>query len=214
LSGSRNLVAAGSAWACQPPASGVLSRARHAHGRAQSDGAWWSLRRLGQIEIGNLNAVTQVCWLWPEDTDYDGVRIRIGNRNYFNRNLMFDACRMIEIGDDNVFGPDTYITDNNHTFGAGVTPGHAPMNKGRVRIGNSCWIAAKAIILSDVELGDGCVVGAGAVVTHSSPPGSVVVGVPARVLQVLRPVMTKPVTDPLPECRENSNSLRNRGQIA
>ena len=141
-------------------------------------------RRLANIEIGDFNAFTQGCWLWPEDLDYDGIRIHIGNRNYFNRNVMLDACGRIEIGDDNMFGPDVYITDSNHTFGVGVTPGHAPMAIGRVRIGNRCWIGAKAVILKDVTLGDGCVVGAGAVVTRSFAAGSVIAGVPARVLQV------------------------------
>lgn len=138
-------------------------------------------RRLAQIEIGDVNAFTQGCWLWPEDTDHDGLRIRIGSRNYFNRNLMIDACGSIEIGDDNMFGPDVYVTDSNHAFGRDAAPGLAPMNKGRVKIGNRCWIGAKAIILKDVELGDGCVVAAGAVVTRSFAPGSVVAGVPARL---------------------------------
>ena len=137
-------------------------------------------RRLGQIEIGNLNAFTQGSWLWPEDTDHDGVRIRIGDRNYFNRNVMLDACGLIEIGDDNMFGPDIYVTDSDHSFGESISPAQAPMKKGRVKIGNRCWIGAKAIILKDVELGDGCVVGAGAVVTRSVPPNSVVTGIPAR----------------------------------
>jgi maltose O-acetyltransferase len=139
-------------------------------------------RRLAQIEIGDANAFTQGCWLWPEDTDHDGVRIRIGSRNYFNRNLMIDACGLVEIGDDNMFGPDVYIADSNHAFGRDVAPGHAPMNNGRVKIGDRCWIGAKAIILKDVDLGDGCVVAAGAVVTRSFAPGAVVAGVPARLM--------------------------------
>lgn len=139
-------------------------------------------RRLSQIEIGDFNAFTQGCWLWPEDTDYKGIRIRIGNRNYFNRNLMIDACGLVEIGDWNMFGPDVYITDSNHSFGAGIAPSQAPMRVGRVRIGDRCWIGANAIILKNVELGDGCVVGAGAVVTKSFPEGSVLGGVPARML--------------------------------
>ncbi len=139
-------------------------------------------RRLRQIEIGDFNAFTQGCWLWPEDTDNAGVRIRIGSRNYFNRNVMLDACGLIEIGDENMFGPDVYVTDSNHTFGPGISPSHAPMQVGHVRIGHRCWIGTKAVILKNVELGDGCVVGAGAVVTKSFPAGCVIGGVPARRL--------------------------------
>jgi acetyltransferase-like isoleucine patch superfamily enzyme len=140
------------------------------------------VRRCPQIKIGSLNAFTQGCWLWPEDTDFDGIRIRIGDGNYFNRNVMIDACGQVEIGDENMFGPDIYITDSNHKFGPGISPKDSPMQAGRVKIGNRCWIGAKAVILKDVELGDGCVVSAGAVVTRSFPAGSVVAGVPARVM--------------------------------
>src|SRR5438552_3276545 len=80
------------------------------------------VRRCPQIAIGSYHAFTQGAWLWPNDADYDGIRIRIGNRNYFNRNLMIDACGSIEIGDHNMFGPDVYITDSNHRFGPGLAP--------------------------------------------------------------------------------------------
>lgn len=140
-------------------------------------------RRLPQIQVGDCNSFTQGCWLWPEDTDHTDLRIRIGSRNYFNRNVMLDACGLIEIGNENMFGPDIYITDSNHTFGPGVSPSHAPMQVGQVKIGNRCWIGAKVVILKDVELGDGCVVGAGAVVTKSFPSDSVIAGIPARLLR-------------------------------
>lgn len=143
------------------------------------------VRRCSQIEIGSYNAFTQGAWLWPIDSDHKGIRIRIGNRNYFNRNLMIDACGLIEIGDGNMFGPDIYITDSNHSFGPGLAPNQQPMAVGKVKIGNRCWVGAKVVILKDVELGDGCVVGAGAVVTKTVAPGAVVAGVPARCLENL-----------------------------
>ena len=138
------------------------------------------VRRCSQIEIGSFNAFSQGAWLWPIDEAYEGTRIRIGNGNYFNRNLMLDACGSIEIGNENMFGPDVYVTDSDHQFQVGASPKDLPMDRGRVRIGNRCWIGAKAIILKGVELGDGCVVGAGSVVTRSVAPSQVVVGVPAR----------------------------------
>jgi acetyltransferase-like isoleucine patch superfamily enzyme len=148
-------------------------------------------RRLSQIEIGSRNAFTQGCWLWPVDEAYDGCRIRIGNGNYFNRNVMIDACGMVEIGDDNMFGPDIYISDSNHSVEPGISPKSLEMKRGRVKIGNRCWIGAKAVILSNVSLGDGCVVGAGAVVTRDVRPGAVVAGVPARELTRVTSAVTQ-----------------------
>jgi acetyltransferase-like isoleucine patch superfamily enzyme len=142
------------------------------------------VRRCNQIAIGDYNAFTQGCWLWPEDAEFAGIRIRIGRGNYFNRNVMIDACGSVEIGDRNMFGPDVYITDSNHQVRDGFGPGELPMDRGTVVIGNRCWIGAKAVILKDAKLGDGCVVAAGAVVTCSVEAGQVVAGVPARPLDL------------------------------
>lgn len=157
----------------------LLGMKQGGHNRMEGGGR---CRRLSQIEIGSYNAFTQGCWLWPVDEPFDGIRIRIGSGNYFNRNLMIDACGHVEIGNDNMFGPDVYIADSNHTISEGVSPKQLPMNRGQVKIGNHCWIGAKAVILKDVELGDGCVIGAGAVVTKTVPPGAIVGGVPAKPL--------------------------------
>lgn len=51
------------------------------------------------------------------------------------------------------------------------------------RIGANCFIGGRSMILPGVEIGDNCVVGAGAVVTKSVPPGCVVAGNPARILR-------------------------------
>ncbi len=49
-----------------------------------------------------------------------------------------------------------------------------------VLTGNDVWIGHNAVILGGVTLGDGAVVGAGAVVTHDAAPYEIVGGVPAR----------------------------------
>ncbi|WP_375262443.1 acyltransferase [Palleronia sp.] len=51
------------------------------------------------------------------------------------------------------------------------------------RIGRNCFIGGRAMILPGVEIGDGCIVGAGSVVAKSVPPGCIVAGNPARILR-------------------------------
>jgi acetyltransferase-like isoleucine patch superfamily enzyme len=58
-----------------------------------------------------------------------------------------------------------------------------PHVSGVVIIEDDCWIGANACILSGVTLGRGSVVAAGAVVSRSTKPGSVVGGVPARFMR-------------------------------
>lgn len=51
------------------------------------------------------------------------------------------------------------------------------------KIGSDCWICENVFICGGVEIGDGAVVMAGAVVTKDVPPYAIVGGVPARVLK-------------------------------
>lgn len=55
-----------------------------------------------------------------------------------------------------------------------------------VIIEDDAWLGTNAIILPGVRVGQGSVVGAGAVVVHDVPPWSVCAGVPARVIRHLQ----------------------------
>lgn len=56
-------------------------------------------------------------------------------------------------------------------------------SKGNIIIGNDVWTGRGVTILSGVEIGDGSIIGAGAVVAKSVPPYSVVVGNPGKVVK-------------------------------
>ena len=53
--------------------------------------------------------------------------------------------------------------------------------KGDTMIGNDVWIGAGASVLPGLNLAEGTVIGANAVVTKDTEPYSVMVGIPARV---------------------------------
>ena len=91
----------------------------------------------------------------------------------------------VTIGDNVMMGPEVVIYTSGHDFSRTDIP---IMEQGStevepVVIGSDCWIGRRAMIMPGVHIGDGCVIGAGAVVTKDIPPYSVAAGVPARVLK-------------------------------
>jgi carbonic anhydrase/acetyltransferase-like protein (isoleucine patch superfamily) len=96
-----------------------------------------------------------------------------------------------------VIGPRTNIQDGAacHSdpdaplvIGDGVTVGHKAILHG-CTVGNGCLIGMGATILNHAVIGEGSIVGAGALVTEKKefPPGSLIVGSPARAVRALGP---------------------------
>lgn len=58
-----------------------------------------------------------------------------------------------------------------------------PTIRGDIHVGSDCWVGTRAIILPGITIGDGAVVGTGAVVTKDVPPYAIVGGNPARIIR-------------------------------
>ena len=59
----------------------------------------------------------------------------------------------------------------------------AEISNGKIIIGNDVWIGARAQVLSGVTIGDGAIIGSGAVVTKDVPAYAIMGGVPAQVIK-------------------------------
>ena len=112
-------------------------------------------------------------------------KIIIGDNTYFNSsvNLNSSIGGSISIGDNCLIGPNFIARTASHAFRdksrSVRSQGHNCLD---IVIHNDVWIAANVTVLGGVILSEGCVVGAGAVVTKSLPPYSVAYGIPARVV--------------------------------
>lgn len=120
-----------------------------------------------------------------------GCHTRIGARFFGNFNLTIQDDAPVTIGDDVNFGPNVTI----------VTPIHPMLPEERkrlldprgavkrmcyakpVKIGSDCWFGANVVVCPGVTIGDGCVIGAGSVVTRDIPPLSFAAGNPCRVIR-------------------------------
>jgi carbonic anhydrase/acetyltransferase-like protein (isoleucine patch superfamily) len=101
----------------------------------------------------------------------DMAPVRIGQRSNVQDGciLHVDLDCPVEIGDD-------------------VTLGHGAIVHG-ARIANEVLIAMRATVLSGAVVAQHCIIGAGAVVTESAviPEGSLVLGIPGKVVRSLKP---------------------------
>jgi acetyltransferase-like isoleucine patch superfamily enzyme len=97
----------------------------------------------------------------------------------------FIAARgQIVIGKDTIIGPYVKIHSENHNFDD-VNKSIRLQGDTRlgISIGSDCWIGSNVTILDGVHIGDKCIIGAGAVVTHDVDDFSIVGGVPAKLIR-------------------------------
>jgi maltose O-acetyltransferase len=112
------------------------------------------------------------------------TKLTIGQNCFISAGCVFDATAAIEIGDDVAIGAQVLITTSSHDLTNGSRRSGAIQGR-PVLVGPGAWIAARAVLLPGITVGEGAVVGAGAVVTRSVPRHTIVGGVPAREIDVL-----------------------------
>ena len=117
----------------------------------------------------------------------EGV-VTLGRNVWISRGGHVCANQAITIGDDVMVGEFTSIRDTTHS----LRRTEVPMKRqgdtsGRVEIGSDVWIGRGCLLQSQGEtlsVGDGAVIAAHSVVTHSVPPYEIWGGTPARFLRV------------------------------
>lgn len=93
----------------------------------------------------------------------------------------------LRIGDNVMMGPDVTILTQTHNIERTDIPMRQQgMRVAEVVIGNDVWIGMCSIIMPGVKIGNGVVIGAGAIVTKDVPDYAVVGGVPAKIIKLRR----------------------------
>lgn len=110
--------------------------------------------------------------------------LEIGDRTFVEFDAHIACAQSVRIGANVLIAGGAFISDHNHSMPEnGGHPLDGNLQIEPVEIGDGSWLGERCFILPGVRLGKRCIVGAGAVVTRSFPDGSVIAGVPARLLQ-------------------------------
>lgn len=114
-----------------------------------------------------------------------GERVTIGDRTHIGARCALWAgptSARITIGSDSLFGPEVFLTAANYGTAPERRVLEQPRREADIVIGDDVWLGARVLVVAGVTIGDGCIVGAGSVVTRSLPPGTIAAGAPARAV--------------------------------
>lgn len=121
----------------------------------------------------------------PDDLPSQALKIasqrslgtRIGKRCRFLGRVDALNPQLVEIGDFSVIGGESILLAHGPGFD----------ERSVTSVGDYVYIGYRVTVLPGVKIGDGCIIGAGAIVTRNIPSGKVVAGNPATILRDVRP---------------------------
>lgn len=114
---------------------------------------------------GYFNNIGEHCYLQPWNFGTEPHLISFGDNVHVASNVTF-------INHDIMSMMFNYM-DKDHKY---------CLREGKINIGSNVFIGANSTILYDVSIGDNVIIGAGSLVSKNIPSGSIVAGVPAKII--------------------------------
>lgn len=125
------------------------------------------------LNFGDGTSVYDSCYIFGEVT--------VGKNTWVGPFTILDGSGGLQIGDFCSISAGVHIYTHD-TVKWATSGGTAPYEYASVKIGDRCYIGPHSIIASDVEIGDGSIVGANSFVNKSFPAGSKIAGSPAKLI--------------------------------
>lgn len=154
-------------------------------------GAWYLLRSyfyLRGTHIDSSSIITPPS-LFDKDKVFIGPNVYIGPRSVMSAKNACFICK-----GHSVIAEDLTVHTGNHAringkFVSDIDEHSKPEGYDQdIIVEEDVWIGCRVTILSGVVIGRGCTIAAGAVVSKSTPPYSIVGGVPAKVIKMSKTI--------------------------
>ncbi|WP_310963374.1 DapH/DapD/GlmU-related protein [Nocardioides terrisoli] len=165
------------------------------HHRFMHDSAQEALRVVAQLNssyhppeevralLGDLTGkpIDESVEVFPPFHSEFGTNLTLGKDIFINMGCRFQDTGGITIGDGSLIGHGSTLTTIDH----GIDPDRrGDMIPAPINIGRKVWLGASVTVVPGVRIGDGAIVGAGAVVTKDVPAHAIVAGVPAKLIRM------------------------------
>ncbi len=140
--------------------------------------SWPQCVSIGSECIFEHNVVFKVDARWSLEK-----RIAVGDKVFLGSGVEFNISHHIRIGDRCLIASGCKFVDHDHGFELAGPIGPQKGKVGTIEIRDDVWLGVNVVVLRGVIIGNGSVVGAGAVVTRSIPPNEIWAGVPAKFVR-------------------------------
>jgi len=115
---------------------------------------------------------------------FGGTQVSIGSGTFVSYECFFDASAFISIGKKCAIANGVHFITSYHTIGGPEARAGERLAL-PIHVGDGCWIGSRVTVLPGVSIGNGCVIGAGAVVRSDCETNCLYAGVPARFIRQL-----------------------------
>ena len=115
-------------------------------------------------------------------------KYKIGEKTYIGEDLIIiddlERDGKVYIEDHATLAPRVTLVTKSYPNASKIKQ-YVPTSQGQIVIRKDAWLGAGVIVMPNVTIGQGAVVGAGSVVTRDVSPYTIVAGVPAKHLRRL-----------------------------
>jgi acetyltransferase-like isoleucine patch superfamily enzyme len=137
------------------------------------------IRKEGRIVLGDRVRTGPEVWLVAANA----CEFRVGDDTVLGTYVILNGGHGLTIGSDCVFAGFVYVNTSDHGIDRGHLIREQAFTGAPIHIGQDVWLGGHSFINKGVSIGNGAVIGAGAIVTNDVASNVIAVGNPARVLR-------------------------------
>ena len=138
-----------------------------------------------QTKIGRNSVISQGCWFNVNNRESRYKTVQIGDNCFIGKNNFFSVGKSIIIRDYCLTAMGCNFLGSTHIYQDPFLPyiTTGTTLKDEIYVGVNCSFGVNVLVIGNVRIGHGSIIGAGAVIRESIPPFSLAVGDPVKVIK-------------------------------